>query len=483
MRLSTYRHKRRFERTPEPRGGRPAARAAPIFVVQLHHASHRHYDFRLQVGGALRSWAVPKGPSFDPTVKRLAMEVEDHPLEYAKFEGIIPAGNYGAGDVLIFDRGTWSTEGDARAQLDKGHLRFELLGEKLRGRWDLIRTARDRGRAQWLLRKVDDGEAGPFEADDLIGDPERRKPPTAVWRSSRPARSAARGDGAEVKLTHGERVVYPELGVTKGEVFDYYRAVAPHLLPGIARRPLALLRCPDGAAGTCFFQKHNRPALGSHVHDALIRGGEKLERYLYVEDEAGLLELVQMNAIELHPWATHVADPDVCDRMIFDLDPADDVPWSRVVEVARVLRRVLDGAGLVTFPRLSGGKGVHVVAPLAPAAPFERVREFAARLASAYAAARPGEIVDVMTKRERAGKIFVDYLRNVRGATCAASYSLRRQPAATVAMPIGWNELGRVSGPRAFDLRSALRHLARRRRDPWAELDTLRQALPQLGPA
>ncbi len=188
---------RRFGETPEPAGG--AATGDSIFVVQLHHATRRHYDFRLQVGGVLKSWAVPKGPSFDPTVKRLAVEVEDHPLDYASFEGSIPAGNYGAGDVRIFDHGTWSTEHDVHAQLKKGHLRFSLFGEKLLGAWDLVRTGQQSAKPSWILYKVADDEAGPFEADDLLGDPDDQPTLTAIWHSRpkgkvAPAPRAARRD-------------------------------------------------------------------------------------------------------------------------------------------------------------------------------------------------------------------------------------------------------------------------------------------------
>ena len=171
MSLQEYRRKRRFDRTPEPDADAPRGRGKrPIFVVQLHHASRRHYDFRLQVGDTLKSWAVPKGPSFDPDVKRLAAEVEDHPIDYAEFEGEIPKGQYGGGHVATFDRGLWSTDGDAEAQLAKGHLRFRMFGDKLKGGWHLVRTHAPARQPQWLLFKERDDFAGPREADDLLED-------------------------------------------------------------------------------------------------------------------------------------------------------------------------------------------------------------------------------------------------------------------------------------------------------------------------
>ncbi|MGY8564604.1 hypothetical protein L0938_14415 [Paracidovorax citrulli] len=171
MSLTEYRRKRSFSRTREPEPGKvmPAGQRA-IFVVQLHHASRRHYDFRLQVGDALKSWAVPKGPSYDPKVKRMAVEVEDHPVDYATFEGEIPKGEYGGGHVAQFDHGVWATGGDAEAQLAKGHLRFELFGSKLKGGWHLVRSGKPARQPQWLLFKEDDAYAGQVEADDLLRD-------------------------------------------------------------------------------------------------------------------------------------------------------------------------------------------------------------------------------------------------------------------------------------------------------------------------
>jgi bifunctional non-homologous end joining protein LigD len=171
MSLVEYQRKRQFNRTREPAPGKalPEGQRA-IFVVQLHHASRRHYDFRLQVGDALKSWAVPKGPSYDPSVKRMAVEVEDHPVDYAGFEGEIPKGQYGGGHVALFDTGVWATPYDAEAQLAKGHLRFELFGKKLKGGWHLVRSGKPAKQPQWLLFKEDDQYAGQVEADDLLAD-------------------------------------------------------------------------------------------------------------------------------------------------------------------------------------------------------------------------------------------------------------------------------------------------------------------------
>lgn len=835
MSLREYARKRRFGATPEP-AAKPPSRAwrgkAPIFVVQLHHARARHYDFRLEVAGTLKSWAVPKGPSLRPGEKRLAVEVEDHPVSYANFEGDIPPGHYGAGHVAIFDRGVWQPEAEPRDALRRGHLDFSLQGERLRGRWTLIRTRRQGGRQQWLLFKRSDAEARDADADDLLeaapasagsSSPRRRAAPTRAkksaskkpgasrwhdraaalpgarlhplpagfapqlcaqqaapppgdgwlheskwdgyrlladldggrvrlrsrndldWTAELPEIAAAiealpvasarldgelvaldrhgrsdfsalqharkggdtarlhymlfdlpglegvdltrvplierkallhallktsrrraltysahvRGDGerafaaarrerlegivskradapyvqarastwvkvkqadsdefaivgytdpkrsrsgfgslllaarergrlryvgrvgtgfdtnmlralsgqlarlgrkaatvalpahvplraaavhwveprlvAEVEfrgwakegllrqasflrlrddktvedldmsgngrsaatrtppvraaaaqpavaITHPERVVYADAGYTKEDVADYYRAVAERILPEIARRPLSVLRCPDGAGEACFFQKHHAGKLGAHVRSVLLREqGGGSDHYLYVEDDSGLLELVQMNTLEFHPWGAYVDTPDEPDRLVFDLDPGPGIDWPMLVAAARDLRKQLQARGLQSFVRLSGGKGLHVVAPIRPGPDWDAVKAFCSTFAQAQAERRPETYVATASKAQRRDRIFIDWLRNARGATSVASWSLRARAGAPVAVPLRWQDLGTVSGPAAYDLAAAKRRAQRLRADPWAGFDTLDQELPSLG--
>jgi bifunctional non-homologous end joining protein LigD len=869
--LHDYSRKRDFAATPEPRGAatRRASAHRPIFVVQLHHASSRHYDFRLEADGVLKSWAVPKGPSLRAGEKRLAVQVEDHPLDYAGFEGDIPEGHYGAGHVDVFDHGTWATEGDPLAAIARGKLDFELHGGKLAGAWKLVRTGRQARQPQWLLIKRNDAHAGDLEADDLVGPtgggtarrartvkpgeaaaqrkaapgkvvsagkPRRRQ--DAAWRKralkldgardrphppgfapelctlrasppaadgwlheikwdgyrlladlvdgrvklrsrndldwterlpdvvraieslpvsdarldgelvvldaqghsdfsglqrvlegsarqplryvvfdlpgvaavdlarspllerktllqgllgkeagvlafsdhvvghgaevfaasgkagfegivskrvdaryqggrsqdwiktkheqgdeflvvgytapkgarghfgslllARPAkdglqyvgrvgsgfgdellgdlhrrmhaletdraavelpahvpfsarnvhwiaprlvvevafrgwakegllrqasfralredktmddlrddakpagratnaakatktttttkttkvvatkanapggrgtargrtRSKASADAGEVALTSPERVVYAADNITKADVADYYRAVARWLLPEVARRPLSLVRCPDGADNACFFQKHHGPGFGPDVHAHPLRQKSGVEDYIYIEDEAGLLQLVQMNVLELHPWGATIDEPERADRLVFDLDPGEGVGWKRVAAAAREVRARLGEIGLESFLRMSGGKGLHVVVPLAPAAPWEQARDFCEAFARTMEVQAPDRYVANMRKDVRGGRIFLDWLRNARGATSVASWSLRAREHATVAVPLRWDELGRVAGPGAFTPHKALQRAARLRSDPWAGMSRLRQALP-----
>ncbi|MBB3807453.1 bifunctional non-homologous end joining protein LigD [Xanthomonas arboricola] len=853
MSLSEYRRKRSFDKTREPEPGKtvPAGQRA-IFVVQLHHASRRHYDFRLQVGDALKSWAVPKGPSYDPKVKRMAVEVEDHPVDYAEFEGEIPKGEYGGGHVAQFDHGVWATAGDPEAQLAKGHLRFELFGSKLKGGWHLVRSGKPARQPQWLLFKEDDAYAGTLEADDLLADVaaapaadvrragagkagrkalthvpapvagkrrdwakqalalsdarraeladapfepqlaklgqappdgaqwvheikwdgyrilatvsdgqvrlwsrnalewtdktpeirdaiqslglrsaqldgeliagrgtkqdfnllqatlsgERQMPlalavfdllhvdgvdisqapliqrkqllqevmaaaPTAHlaysshvegdgqqafrvageqhfegiiskradrpyhggrsddWRKTKqlasqeyavvgytapkgsrtgfgslllatpdpvhgwlyvgrvgsgfsdalmrevtpqldggtrtpsahvptddtdlrgatwfaprfvvevfyrgiggqqllrqasfkalrpdkriadladsdaaggaaaglrktpsrrskgtpasspassppPSAKSATSTSAVPALSSPSKLIYPDIRATKSDVWDYYQAVMDHLLPEIVGRPLSIIRCPNGAEKPCFFQKHHTAGLERVSSVRLKEDTGNNAYYLVVDDAPGLLELVQFNALEFHPWGSHAARPDVADRVVFDLDPGPDVPFAEVKRAATDIRKLLAQLELESFLRVSGGKGLHVVVPLNPGCDWDLTKRFAKGFADALAQSEPERFVATATKRFRNKRIFVDYLRNGRGATAVASYSLRGRPGAPVALPLPWSDLPKLHRADAFTLRDVPEKLRRRRKDPWADMDHIQQNL------
>nr|WP_115526644.1 MULTISPECIES: DNA ligase D [Xanthomonas] len=294
--------------------------------------------------------------------------------------------------------------------------------------------------------------------------------------TSKKTAAALSTDG--VTITHPERVVFPALGISKGEVAAYYRAVAPLVLLEVARRPLSLLRCPDGVGGDCFFQKHQGRQLGAHIEAIALKQKSGTEDYLYIEDAAGLLELVQMNTLELHPWGACIDDPEHPDRLVFDLDPGEQVAWSAVVAAARDIRNKLRAAGLESAVRLSGGKGLHVVVPIVPDASWEQARDFCEAFAQALATQAPERYVATMSKAKRHGVIFVDWLRNGRGNTSVCSWSLRAREKATVAVPLHWEELGKISGPDAFPIDKAVQRAKRQRVDPWAEVLAVKQRLP-----
>jgi bifunctional non-homologous end joining protein LigD len=283
-----------------------------------------------------------------------------------------------------------------------------------------------------------------------------------------------------VKITSPDRVVYASARITKAEVADYYRQIAPLMLGELANRPLSLLRCPDGAGGNCFFQKHYLDSLGAAVKSLKLRQKSGVEDYLYVDDADGLLALVQMNVLEFHPWGSQVDSPEKPDRMVFDLDPAEGISWKQIVAAARDVRARLGDAGLQSFVRLTGGKGLHVVAPFKRGPSWDELKDFCEGFANAMTADRPQTYIATMSKAKRTDKIFIDWLRNSRGATSVTSWSLRAREGAPVAVPIAWEELGRVRSASAFGLRKALRRVASLASDPWAEIYALKQALPKV---
>ena len=827
MSLVDYQKKRHFGKTSEPGPGKNLSpRGRPIFVVQLHHASHRHYDFRLQVGNVLKSWAVPKGPSLDPSVKRLAAEVEDHPLDYADFEGMIPKGQYGAGHVAVFDKGIWATDEDAATQLKKGHLRFELFGNKLKGSWHLIRTGRSETKPQWLLVKQQDRFSGQFEADDLLADtpapPQKtilkaahekafinpnvikkqkknswaahalklpgakaltlsselfepqlaklgaaapngpqwiheikwdgyrisvvienkkislwsrngldwtkklpdivfaleqlglnhavldaeliahrgtqedfgklqatlsggrqdrltlvlldllhidgisitgssledrkkllariaadsvdhlalssyieadgtaafrlatdegfegiiskrkdqphhagrtqdwiktkkldseefavvgytvpkgsregfgalllarheddgwkyagkvgsgftddqlneimrrignrgdKKPSVTIPANDTDLRSAkwfapsfvvevySRGFGtngllrqpsvktirldktimdissnsskkpgsrkkkniqpivsspAPGQLSHPDKIVFPEDGYTKQDVADYYQAVSDYLLGEIRDRPLSLIRCPSGIAGKCFFQKHQVSGVDGVDTVRITEQDGNSADYLVVRSAANIMELVQFNALEFHPWGSKANAPDLADRIVFDLDPGPGISWAQIRAAARQIRKLLQALKLESFVRTSGGKGLHVVVPLNPPSDWVVAKQFAKSFAESLSIHEPGKFVATVSKNRRIDRIFIDYLRNGKGATSVASYSLRARAGAPVAVPLSWSELSRVSSAAAFTIKNVPARLAKMKNDPWAGMNGLKQNL------
>lgn len=269
------------------------------------------------------------------------------------------------------------------------------------------------------------------------------------------------------RLTSPDKLVYPQRRITKQQVADYYRVVAPLLLLEIAGRPLSLLRCPDGIDGGCFFQKHHAAKLGTHVRAVSIRekDGESAD-YLHVEDAAGVLELVQMNVLEFHPWGSRIDDLERPDRLVFDLDPGEGVDWKSMRAAARDVRARLQNRGLESFPRLSGGKGLHVVVPIRSGPDWAQAKQFSQSFADAMVDKAPLRYVANASKAQRKGVIFIDWLRNSRGATSVASWSLRARPEAGVAMPLAWEELVRTRSGSDYPMQRALRR-SDSRKEAW----------------
>src|SRR4051794_14989219 len=280
-----------------------------------------------------------------------------------------------------------------------------------------------------------------------------------------------------VRLTHPDRVLYPEQGITKLALAQYYGAIRDWILPELRNRPLNLVRCPEGEGAACFYQKH----AGAGVPDSIgrVEIAEKSGRrtYLVIEDLAGLIATVQIGVLELHPWGSTVARLETPDRIIFDLDPDIGLPWERVTEAAIEMREALLGIGLKSFPKTTGGKGLHVVVPIAPKLDWDQVREFSRWVAERFVASHPDRFTSNMAKQARTGRIFIDYLRNSRGATAIAAYSPRSRQGAPVATPLFWEEVKNGIRPDRFTVATVPERLARLDSDPWAEMPKLRQSI------
>jgi bifunctional non-homologous end joining protein LigD len=912
MPLAEYRRKRHFKQTPEPKGKIHRHKAAALsFVVQKHDATRLHYDFRLELDGVLKSWAVPKGPSYDPSEKRLAVEVEDHPLEYADFEGTIPAGEYGGGTVAVWDQGTWQPEGDPREGYRRGKLKFHLDGRKLKGGWTLVRMQRRAGEraTNWLLIKERDDTARPLDEYDvteaepasavtgrtldqiardndrvwssnrngsskpskkvgakravtatskkpskvnrtkkgsrakksskksrarqardelpgrpakipesaelelatlvkkppdgpqwlheikfdgyrilcrldhgkarlitrgdqdwtsrmptiaaaaaklpaesaiidgevvalltngvssfqalqnafqakrerelvyyafdllyldghdlrsapleerkavlaeLLGhdmshgairytedvesegekffaeacrmglegiiskrrdrpyiggrgydwvktkcvrreefviggftDPEgarhglgallvgyhggdgglvyagkvgtgfndrvlvdlrkrlgglaqqepsfvdfprRLKPRSVHWvkpqlvcqveysswtddgrlrhpsfqglREDKPAASVKRekpseitnmprktnkastngragnsnptshghrgaasvahrgspktaNDGratvaaaeindhavAGVRLTHPERLLYPEQGVTKLGLASFYAEIANWILPHVVGRPLVLLRCPEGRRKTCFYQKHFDASAPDVIDRVTVQEKRKTGQYPVVHDLSGIIALVQMGVLEIHVWGSRADNVEKADRLVFDLDPEVGMEWPRVLEAARRVREELHALDLESFVKTSGGKGLHVVVPIVRRHEWPEIKTFCKGVAQRIAEESPDRYTTNPLKARRVGRIFIDYLRNERGATAVAAYSTRARQGAPVSVPVEWDELKTDLRGDYFSIENLPARLNKLKRDPWADLSTIRQNL------
>lgn len=287
------------------------------------------------------------------------------------------------------------------------------------------------------------------------------------------ARSKVRG----IVISHPDREVYPGTGIRKKDVVAYYDAVMDWFLPGIIERPIPALRCPEGVGVNRFFQKR---ATGGLRHIGSLKLAERdgrVRHYIYPADARSIIELVQFDTLEFHAWGCKIQDTTRADRVVFDMDPGADVAWSRVVTAARLLRQRLEALNLASFVLATGGNGLHVVVPLNPAVAWDVVKDFAGAFAAMMAAARPEEFIAVPMLSQRRGRIYVDYLRNSRGATSVVPYSLRARRGAPVVVPLRWSELGKLAGPGAHDLHAALQRLRRLRSDPWEGMDTIHQSL------
>jgi bifunctional non-homologous end joining protein LigD len=285
-------------------------------------------------------------------------------------------------------------------------------------------------------------------------------------------------DVAGVRLTHPDRVMWEEQGLTKQELAEYYLEIADWVLPQVVHRPLAVVRCPSGAEKGCFFQKHSWAGLSEHVIRETVSHEKGEDDVLVVRDIRGIVGLVQAGVLEIHPWGATLKSIERPDRLIFDFDPGEEVPWSDVLESAREVRERLKQRGLESFPKTTGGKGLHVVVPLAPKAGWNEVKAFAQAVAEDMEAESPGRYLTKAAKAERTGRIFIDYLRNARGATAVAAYSTRARAGAPVSTPLAWDELSDAIRSDGFSVENIPARLRSLRTGPWDDFERLRRTLP-----
>jgi bifunctional non-homologous end joining protein LigD len=316
--------------------------------------------------------------------------------------------------------------------------------------------------------------AADASSEGSTGAPQRAKPAGAA----KPGKTRTGVQVAGVTLTHPDRVLWPDAGVTKQGLAEYYDEIAEWLLPHIARRPLALVRCPSGVGEACFFQKHSWAGLGDAIRRETIRDEDGEEEVLFVDDIAGVVSLVQAGVLEIHPWGAGIADVDKPDRITMDLDPAEDVAWEHVIAAALDVRERLAAQGFESFVKTTGGKGLHVVVPFEPGPDWATVKSFARDLAEVMEREAPDRYIAKASKTARRGLIYVDYLRNGRGATAIGAYSTRARPGATVSVPLAWNELSPALKPNHFNVLNLPARLRRLDRDPWGDIAAARQSLP-----
>jgi bifunctional non-homologous end joining protein LigD len=281
---------------------------------------------------------------------------------------------------------------------------------------------------------------------------------------------------AGVRLTSPDKVLYPEQGITKRDLANYMVAVADWMLPHVAKRPITLVRCPTGRQKKCFYQRHAGSGVPSELGEIPVPGFD--EPYLFVRDVRGLVALVQMGVLEIHPWGARNDNPERPDRMVFDLDPGEGMTFADVVAAAREVRAMLDSMKLVSFLKTTGGKGLHLVVPIVRRYDWQDVKAFAKRAAEKLAKEKPERYLIRMSKAERRGRILIDYLRNDPTSTAIAPYSTRSREGAPVATPLAWEELKDKLDPKAFNERTVPGRLQTLKTDPWKDIGSLKQPLP-----
>lgn len=423
MSLAEYRSKRNFQNTPEPSGKIKKTKSKTlVFVVQEHHARKLHYDLRLEAEGVLKSWAIPKQPTMDPNTKRLAIMVEDHAYGYKDFEGTIPSG-YGAGTVAIWDKGTYSIDGeDARETekkmlegLKKGSFHFTLEGKKLHGLFYLVKLQNSQ-KNEWLFIKKKENA---------------QEPP---------------------KLTNLDKIFWPKEKITKGDLLRYYSKVAKWILPYLKNRPESLRRFPNGIEGATFFQK-NLKSYPDWIQTTEIEHEKKKVNYLLIQNEESLLFAVNLGCIEIHPFFSQISKLHSPDFLVFDLDPKGS-SFLKVIQVAQTLHAVLENLDIPSYCKTSGATGLHIAIPLGAKYTYEQAKKFAELIATIAQQKIPKISTLERSIAKRKGRVYIDCYQNNFGQTLAAPYSVRARAKAPVSTPLKWEEVKKGLNPKDYTIKT-----------------------------
>jgi bifunctional non-homologous end joining protein LigD len=484
-----------------------------------------HYDLRLEVDGVLVSWAVPKGPTLDPKTRRMAVHVEDHPVDYFDFEGVIPAGEYGGGDVIVWDWGTWTADDgvDLADAVRDGDVHVDLHGEKLRGRFVIVRRdARAAGKEQWLLlHKADEYAVAGWDPDDHPCSVKSGRTNDQVahdsdaeWHSDAPASQAAGAigprrwvpptdgelsalarvgregtwtfQGRELRVTNLDKVLFPgrgkEAAITKRELIAYHAAIAPFMLPYLVDRPVNLHRYPNGAGKPGFWHKEH-PA---HSPDWLARWqyedadpGET-QWYSIIDSPPALAWMANYGAIELHPWTSTAATPHRPTWAFVDIDPGERTTREDLLLLATLHRTALEHLGVHAMPKVTGQRGIQIWIPVEPRYTFDGTRAWVERLSRTIGRTVPDLVSWEWQKNRRNGLARLDYTQNAINKTLVAPFSARPEPGAPVSVPISWKELDDPElTPDKWTIRTVLDRLARTG-DPLRPLIGAEQRLPKL---
>lgn len=450
--LKEYNKKRDFKKTKEPFGNKGTKTNKKLkYIIQHHLARKDHYDLRLEYDDVFVSFAVPKGPSFNPKDKRLAVKVEDHPLSYGNFEGTIPKGEYGGGTVMLWDKGTW--EPHFKPDFKKGPIKFRIKGKKIKGDYTLVKFKED----NWLLIK---------EKDEYVSNEKITKYKNSI-KTNRTMEEISGGKIKEnlndIEITHPDKIIIQTGKITKEDIVSYYKLVAKRMLPFLDNRLISTIRCPNGIDDEVFFMKHLNTD-SKNIGKKLIKDkNNDNKEYYYIKNSTGLIEEVQMNSYEFHIWGCRQNSINKPDLLVFDFDPDEKLSLKKLRDGVKDLKKVLDKLKLKAYLKTSGGKGYHVFVPLLTTS-WDKTEKIASNISELMVENNPSKYTTNMRKEKREGKIFIDYFRNKKGATSVCPYSIRLKDNAPVSCPISWKELDTIK-PQDITIKNIKERL--KKKDPW----------------